>query len=239
MEQSTTGSEARDSLLPLDPAAHLSLRDHVHRALRQAIITGAFHPGERVNERQLAERLGVSTTPVKEALRQLEADGMVETLPRRGVIIRFDFAWAEEMILARAALESMIARLAAQRIKEADRASLQEILTRMRVETDHGAPDELIALNEIFHNHIHKIARGQYLRRLIDRQQLYDSDARRVIHSDPAERERAFVEHSQIARAILARDPVAAETAMREHVLRAGETYLTLVFKKNKDNSGD
>lgn len=67
------------------------------------------------SQRQPAEQLGVSTTPLKESLRQLEAEGLVETPARRGVIIRFDANWAEETIRAKAALESMIARLAGKR----------------------------------------------------------------------------------------------------------------------------
>jgi len=225
-----TGNETAHGLAALDPLAVTTLRDHVHRSLRQAILTGKLRAEDRVNERQLAEQLGVSTTPVKEALRQLEADGLVETLPRRGVVIRFDFAWAEEMILARAALESTVARLAAQRIED---DPITPILARMATASRHADPAELIALNETFHEAIYDIARGSYLRRLIDRQQFYDAGARRVIHSDPRERERALAEHTAIGQAIVARDPERAERAMRDHVMRAGDTYLALVFKGN------
>ncbi|WP_052958286.1 GntR family transcriptional regulator [Aquamicrobium sp. LC103] len=217
---------------PLGPLAVASLREHVHRALRQAILSGKFQAGSRINERRLAEQLGVSTTPVKEALRQLEADGLVETKPRSGVIVRFDYAWAEEMILARASLESTIARLAAQRIADEERAGLRAILDDMRRATEAGGPEELIVLNEAFHDRIHVLARTRYLGQLTDRQQVYDSGARRVIHMNPEERQRALAEHVAIGEAIIARDAVSAETEMREHVLRAGESYLNLVFRK-------
>lgn len=217
---------------PLGPLAVASLREHVHRALRQAILSGKFEAGSRMNERRLAEQLGVSTTPVKEALRQLEADGLVETKPRSGVIVKFDYAWAEEMILARAALESTIAQLAARRIADNERAGLAAILEEMKLATENGGPEDLIALNERFHDRIHVIARTQYLGQLTDRQQVYDSGARRVIHLDPQERQRALSEHVAIGEAIIARDPAEAETQMRQHVLRAGESYLNLVFKK-------
>jgi len=150
------------ALAPLDPHALVGLREHVHRALRQVILQGGFEPGARLNERAIAEQLGVSTTPVKEALRLLEADGLVRTKPRSGVIVN-------------------------------------------------------------------------YLRLLNDRQDVYDSGARRVIHSDPAERQQALTEHRQIGRAVIAGDPDAAEVAMKAHVLRAGDSYLDLVFRKKKD----
>lgn len=216
----------------LGPLAVASLREHVHRALRQAILSGKFEAGSRMNERRLAEQLGVSTTPVKEALRQLEADGLVETKPRSGVIVKFDYAWAEEMILARAALESTIAQLAARRIADEEREGLAEILDAMKVATKTGGPEELIKLNEQFHDRIHAIARTQYLGQLTDRQQVYDTGARRVIHLDPKERQNALKEHVAIGEAIIARDANEAEAQMRQHVLRAGESYLNLVFKK-------
>ena len=216
---------------PLGPLAIAGLREHVHRALRQAILSGKFASGSRLNERRLAEQLGVSTTPVKEALRQLEADGLVETKPRSGVIVKFDYAWAEEMILARAALESTIAQLAARRITDDERSGLAAILDGMRDATQSGGPEDLITLNETFHDRIHKIARTKYLGQLTDRQQVYDSGARRVIHLDPQERENALLEHVAIGEAIIARNPNLAETCMRNHVLRAGESYLNLVFK--------
>ncbi|MDT1060935.1 GntR family transcriptional regulator [Paracoccus sp. CPCC 101403] len=223
------------TLAPLDSHALAGLREHVHRALRHAILSGGFEPGARLNERAIAEQLGVSTTPVKEALRLLEADGLVKTKPRSGVIVNFDYAWAEEMILARAAIESTIARLAAQRISQDEQPVLEQILSDMRSATASEGAEELVRLNELFHGHIRSIARANYLRQLNDRQDVYDSDARRVIHSNPAERERALAEHSEIGRAIIARDAEAAEAAMKAHVLRAGESYLDLVFRKKKD----
>ncbi|MTH78057.1 GntR family transcriptional regulator [Paracoccus aestuariivivens] len=226
---------AEATLAPLDAMAVAGLREHVHRALRQALLSGSFAPGARLNERAIAEQLGVSTTPVKEALRLLEADGLVRTKPRSGVIVNFDFAWAEEMILARAAIESTIARLAAQRIAPEDKPVLAQILTDMAQATAESSADDLVRLNEAFHGHIRSVARANYLRLLNDRQDVYDSGARRVIHSDPAERQRGLEEHTAIGRAVIAQDADSAEAAMKAHVLRAGESYLDLVFRKNKD----
>jgi DNA-binding GntR family transcriptional regulator len=230
--ENTEGQVAE--MAPLEPLAVAGLREHVHRALRQAILSGKFESGSRLNERRLAEQLGVSTTPVKEALRQLEADGLVETKPRSGVMVRFDHAWAEEMILARAALESTIAQLAAKRFAGGEGAALGTILDAMREATGHGEPEALITLNETFHDHIHTMARSKYLGRLTERQQLYDAGARRVIHLDPEERQRALAEHVAIGEAIIARDAARAEACMRDHVLRSGESYLNLVFKNKQ-----
>ncbi|PSS64577.1 GntR family transcriptional regulator [Ensifer sp. NM-2] len=219
----------------LDPQLQLTVRDHVHRILRGAILAGRFTPDEKVNERQLAEQFGVSTTPVKEALRLLEAEGLVQSLPRRGILIRFNINWAEEMILARAALESMIGRLAARRMSEDSKPTLKATVGLMEAATASGNADELIALNETFHDQIHRASRCQYLVRLIERQQFYDASIRRIIHSDPAEREKALHEHSAIAAAIIDGDAERAEKQMRDHVVRSGETYLSIVFGNKED----
>jgi DNA-binding GntR family transcriptional regulator len=224
-----------DRIEKLDPRFLSTLRDHVHRTLRSAILSGRFAPDERVNERQLAEQLGVSTTPIKEALRQLETEGLVETLPRRGVIIRFDSSWAEEMILARAALESMIAHLAAKRIDSDAATAIEATVEKMRIATDKGEADQLISLNEVFHEQIHVASQCQYLARMIERQQFYDASIRRVIHSDPEERQKAFGEHAAIANAIISGSIEKAERVMRDHVVRSGDTYLDIIFKKKEE----
>src|SRR5690606_5774718 len=106
--------------------------DHVHRVLRMAIIGGRYPFQTRLNERQLALELGVSTTPLKEALRQLEVDGLVATLPRRGVVIQYGRTWAHEMILARAALEAMISRMAAERADADETALIGKLIEAMQ-----------------------------------------------------------------------------------------------------------
>ena len=215
---------------PLDPGLMVSLRDHVHRALRMAIISGRYPHKTKLNERQLAEELGVSTTPLKEAIRQLEAEGLLSTLPRRGVIVLYGRTWAEEMILARAALESMIAHLAARRIDDDGRRGLQQVLAAMAEASEAQDPDRLIAFNEQFHDLIHKASECVYLGKLIERQRFYDASTRRIIHADPAEKAQALAEHSAIGAAIVARDIEGAERAMRDHVVRSGEHYIRLVF---------
>lgn len=232
-------SSTQGRIEKLDPQLQITVRDHVHRILRGAIIAGRFAPDEKVNERQLAEQFGVSTTPIKEALRQLEAEGLVQALPRRGVIIRFNMGWAEEMILARAALESMIGHLAARRMSKEATTALRATVSLMEVATSSGDVDELIALNETFHDQIHQASRCQYLAKLIERQQFYDASIRRIIHSDTAEREKALREHAAIADAIIAGDAEGAEKQMRDHVVRSGETYLAIVFGKREDIKGE
>ena len=84
----------------LDPGLIRGLAKHVEEALREAIIAGRFQPGEKLNERQLASELGVSTTPIKEALQRLQVDGLVRIEPRRGIYAKFDAKQAGQIAFA-------------------------------------------------------------------------------------------------------------------------------------------
>jgi DNA-binding GntR family transcriptional regulator len=218
-------------LQPVDPAYLKGLREHVHELLRRAIIAGELPSGVILNERQMAEQLGVSTTPLKEALRRLEGEGLVVTEPRRGIRVTFDAAQAEEMALARAALEGMIARMAATRIDDSGVERLSAIIAKMTEATAASATEDLIALNELFHDAIHEISRCSYLQRILVGQRVYVHTARQFILSDPAERIRALGEHRAIFDALARRDSDIAEREMRDHVVRSGRQHVKAAFE--------
>jgi len=223
------------ALQSLDPNLLRGLRDHVHEKLRQAIIAGELPTGAALNERRVAAELGVSTTPVKEALRRLELEGLIRTEPRRGIRVTFDAAQAQEMALARAALESMIARQAAVRISPEWLNELRGIAEQMRQATKDGAVRRLIALNETFHETIHAASGCQYLQRLLAGQLVYDKATRKFLLNDPAERRRALAEHLSILAALEARDEDRAERAMRDHVVRSGRQHVEAAFARREE----
>ena len=173
-----------------------------------------------LNERQMAEQLGVSTTPLKEALRRLEGEGLVVTEPRRGIRVTFDAAQAEEMALARAALEGMIARMTAERIDDAESPARA---IRRRDERRHAGPASrrLIALNEAFHDAIHADLRLPLPAAHPRGTAGLCACGAQFILSDVDERGRALAEHRAIFEALARRDPDAAERAMRDHVVRS------------------
>jgi DNA-binding GntR family transcriptional regulator len=207
----------RDSVSPFSPIKVKSLRDHVHDDLREAIISGRLKSGDRLNERQLAADLGISTSPLKEALRQLEGEGLVRTEARRGTFVSFNARQAEEMTLARAALESIIARQAAKHGDEEAFAFLRAVIEEMRAAVESGDVDALIELNEKFHDAIHEASGCEYLRRL-------------TVLSREDVRRQSFGEHEAIMQAITARNGDLAERLMREHIVKAGDTHIELVF---------
>lgn len=215
---------------PVEPWMMTSLREHVHDIMRKAIISGQLKSGEKLNERRLALELGISTTPLKEALRQLETEGLVRTEPRRGVYATFDAQQAEEMTLARAALESMIARQAAKHLRPEHIVPMESALSRMDKALHAEDLPELIVLNEEFHDAIHEASGCRYLRRLQNNQRMYNHQTRLSVLAESEERQRAFMQHAEIFEAICQRDQELAEKRMREHVMLAGEKHIRMVF---------
>lgn len=219
------------NLVPIAPKEVSHLRDVAYRRLRQAILDGTLPTGKRLNERDLARSFAISTTPIKDALRRLEAEGLTTTMPRRGTFVtRFAPAARRELTLTRAALEGVSARLAAERTAQTDeRAALSKALATIRACTQRHDVEQLIFANERFHESIHALAGSDYIARLLQTLRVYDRHSRTKILAGRDEMPRALAEHEAIAAAILAGDPEAAETAMRKHVLRSASVYETNV----------
>jgi DNA-binding GntR family transcriptional regulator len=215
---------------PVAPHLLRSLREHVHERLRRAIVAGRFTHGERLNERQLAEMLGVSTTPVKDAIRKLESEGLVRTESRRGVFVEFSARQALEMALGRAALESVMAHIAANRLGEADIAAMSQLIDDMEHATDHSALEDLVTLNEAYHGMIHRLSGCTYLERRLDGQRMYDHAQRIALLAVTAERRLGLKEHRSIFEALRARDPGLAEQRMRRHIVRSAKAHVRQVF---------
>jgi DNA-binding GntR family transcriptional regulator len=215
---------------PVDPSLTRSLRDHVHERLRRSIVAGRFKSGERINERQVAEMLGVSTTPVKDAIRMLESEGLVRTEARRGVFVEFSAHQAFEMALGRSALESVMAHIAAKHMTPATIAELSALIDGMAEATEHGALEEIVRLNEAYHGAIHRISGCRYLERRLDGQRMYDHAQRLALLGEPGQRKAGFVEHKGIFDALAARDAGLAEDRMKRHILRSAREHVQLAF---------
>lgn len=223
-------SSLEAGLDPVDPAYLRNLREHVHEAIRQAIVAGRLEPERRLNERALAASLGVSTTPVKEALRRLEGEGLVRTEARRGIFVTYGAHQALEMALARSALESVMAHVAARRIGEAAIGHLGELIERMAHATDYSALETLVELNEAFHAAIHRASRCEYLARMIASQRTYAHAQRIQLLGEWPERAKGLAEHRAVFEAIRDRDPELAEVTMRRHIVRSAKAYISYVF---------
>jgi DNA-binding GntR family transcriptional regulator len=138
--------------LRLAPVEHSPLADKVYESLRQAIMSGKLVPGERLLEAKLAEEIGVSRAPVREAINRLEMEGLIDLLPRRGSYVSTlseEDAW--EVYTLRAALEGLAYGLAKEHISEDGFAKLQAIVDRMKQCVEEGDREGLSELDTAFH----------------------------------------------------------------------------------------
>ncbi|MCM3924068.1 GntR family transcriptional regulator [Frankia sp. AiPs1] len=206
-------------------AAHRPLRELVADELRQRILDGRITQGSRVIEDRIAEELGVSRNPVREAIRALESEGLVEVTPRRGVVVTVISAEeAHDLIEVRAALEvTAVRRAAARGVDPAVLAELAEIVATGSQAAIAGEFERLPMLNTRFHD---LLARGsgngalvEVLRDLQNRLQL--------LFSTGVQRRSggAWDEHRRILDAIRAGDADWAEAEMRSHIRGAASRY--------------
>ncbi|UPY38700.1 GntR family transcriptional regulator [Sediminicoccus sp. KRV36] len=201
----------------------LSLGEQAFRRLRAAIVQGALPAGRKISERGLAASFGISAQPVREALRRLEADGMVVTLPRSGTVVaEVGPGQLGELGRIRAALEGVAAALAAERLDAAGLARFGALLHRMADGTAARDSAALDAANEEFHALIHQAAGNAFLTRSLSSLRAYDHlGQHRAVGSTPRDLPKALAEHKGIVAALKRRDAALAEARMRAHVLRS------------------
>lgn len=224
--------ETHKTLEPIAAEYLRTLRDHAYTKIRDFILSGHFAPDRRLRERQLARELGISTTPIKEALRRLELEGLIISVPRRGTFVCYARETAAEMALIRAALESVVARLAALKIGPQEIALLKGELTAMRLATRARDYEAVVDLNARFHDLIHAIADNAYLRKQLENLAVYDEINRRQALKTPGEIDAALAEHSGIVAALSAHDPELAESRMRQHIIRSSESRVEAITRK-------
>lgn len=190
----------------------------------EAIDQGLYRPGDRLVESELAERLGVSRTPVREALQRLETQAMLTRDGRSLIVASLDHNQLADLYAVRAELEGLAARLAARHATDEEIRVLQE----MAVEDRHhlGDPRALSRANKRFHHQIHLASHNRFLVQQLDL--VHRSMALMATTSFAAEgRETvALDEHDAIVAAIAARDGEAASRALKAHISKAFETRL-------------
>lgn len=198
-----------------------TLKDHIHDALRAAIMAmDIYAEGAdlRLDERDLAAQLGVSRTPLREALARLQADGFVDIVPRRGVFVRRkSLSEVLEMVILWAALESMAARLATERASDADLRALRDFAQRAGAGA--GLADYSDA-NIAFHQRILALSHCTLLARTADDMFVHMHAVRRRAMGEGDRLHRSRTEHLEIVDALQARDAARAERLVREHTLR-------------------
>jgi DNA-binding GntR family transcriptional regulator len=208
-----------------------SLADRAYGALRSSIAEGRLRPGARIGETALAEQLGISRTPVREALQRLARDGLVALDARNGArVVELGLEEIQELYDLREILEGSTARFAALNAKANDLQRLNAILEREATQLDD--PVALARLNKLYHQALCEAARNRYL-----------SDAVATFSSTllllgpttlAAERrgEESHAEHRAVVEAVAAGDAEQAEAVMRGHIRRARELRLAMSLEE-------
>ena len=193
----------------------------------EALEAGTFKPGDRLVEADLAERFGVSRTPVREALQRLETQAMVTRDGRSLIVASLDHNALSELYVVRAELEGLAARLAARHATEEEMHVLRSMVVEDRALLGHD-PRLLSRANKRFHKQIHLASHNRFLVQQLDL--VHRSMALMTITSFAAEGRDgpALAEHDKIVTAIEARDADAACAALKTHISRAYETRLRI-----------
>ena len=202
-----------------EAAAARSLADQAYYRIRELIVSLELPPGSPISERELMERLGLGRTPVREALRALARERLVEVYPRRGMFVSgIDVGDLAGLSEVRAALESHAARLAAERANGGDRAAIAVLLAELNGVD--GKLDErtLIDLDQRIHRHIYRCTHNPFLEATLDGYYVLTLRIWFLALDRVARLEDAVGEHRELLEAIRVGDPGRAEEAMRRHV---------------------
>lgn len=213
---------------PTDGAVS-SLTLGIYERLRAEIVHGRIRPNERLVEADLADRMKVSRTPVRESLQRLAADGLVVSRRRGWVVYEHSADEVREIYEARSALESFAARLAAERAPDERLTSIAAIL-RDRDGVLHSPRNNLVDINEHFHDAIVEAGDNRRIKLLLQRNRLYYFNYRIAALYTDAEALESREQHEQLAAALLRRDPTGAEQLTRDHIGLALRVILSKVY---------
>jgi DNA-binding GntR family transcriptional regulator len=218
-------SEARLVVAPID--SRETFKDKAYAALRNVIMSSDIYRSRtdiRLDERQLAQDFGISRTPVREAMAQLEREGFVRSVPRRGVyVVRKTKHEVIELIQAWAALESMAARLITQSASDQDIAGLRRMFATFEGDKLHAKLDEYSEVNIAFHQALIELSGNQVLIRLAANLFTHMRMIRGATIGEDDRVERSIRDHMNIIQALEARDTDRAEDLVRQHALGLAE----------------
>lgn len=223
-------------LVPVTLDNYKPLREIVFETLREAIISATLKPGERLMEIQLAEEMGVSRTPVREAIRKLELEGFVVMVPRKGAYVAgISMKDIADVFEIRAALESLAAGLAAERITEEELEQLERILVKIGECVQKNDLGQLIDVDTEFHDTLYKACRNERLVQIVSNLREQIQRARTASLSTPGRMKDALEEHKKIVEAVSERNVELAQQLAREHIENAENTMLDVLNEKGID----
>lgn len=216
--------------LELNMDAYLPLRDVVFQTLRTAILKGDLKPGERLMELQLASKLGVSRTPIREAIRMLEQEGLARTIPRKGAeVAGMTEKDMEDVLQIRCVLEELAARLSCQNITDEEMRKLKIAMVAFEEKTREGNVVELAKADVTFHDIIYRAADNPKLLVLLNnlREQMYRY--RTEYMKDDRIHPVLIREHKEMVKALESRDQELVAREVRQHLRNQEEVMKKII----------
>ncbi len=214
-------------LLPVNLESYKPLRELVLEAIREAIINGALKPRERLMEIQLAEELGVSRTPVREALRKLELEGFIVMVPRKGAYVAdLSIKDVADVFEIRIALEGLAAALAAERITDEELELMERHLVEKAEAISKHDMVKLVEVDTSFHEALYGASRNDRLITIINNLREQIQRFRTSSLAMPGRMKQSLDEHRSIVEAIQSRDIALARQAAQEHIENAESSMI-------------
>jgi DNA-binding GntR family transcriptional regulator len=210
-----------DQVFMKEGADKYSLRGMVFTKLREDILSGKYEANEELKEIAIGEELGVSRTPVREALRQLELEGLVKIIPNKGAYVAgISNKDIHDIYMIRSYLEGLCARWACENITEEQIDEIEEViyLSDFHVKKKHY--DQIVELDSKFHELLYAASGSKILGHLLRDYHQYVHSLRKITLSDPERAANSNAEHSAILEAIRLRDKEKAEKLAHEHIIR-------------------
>ncbi len=214
-------------LIPIRLDNYKPLREMVFESLREAIIQGRLKPGERLMEIQLADEMGVSRTPIREAIRKLELEGFVVMVPRKGAYVAgISVKDIVDVFEVRAALEALAAGLAAERITPDELEELERSLVVISEVSSKEDIDAIVETDTSFHELIYRASRNERLFQIVIHLKEQIQRFRTTSLSQPGRSKDALEEHRKMVEAISDRNIELAQALAREHIENAEQSML-------------
>lgn len=226
-------------LLPVIFDGYKPLREVVFESLREAIMSGILEPGERLMENQLAEELGVSRTPVREAIRKLELENFVVMIPRKGAYVAgVSLKDIAEVFEIRSALEGLAAGLAAERITDDE---LEQMERALFYRVDEGEPDieQLVKADTDFHALVYKASHNVRLIQILANLREQIQRFRTTSLAVPGRMKHAIDEHRWIVEALRNHDSEEAQSLAIAHIVNAENVMFGTMSLKNVSDKVD
>jgi len=206
---------------------HLTLRERILGTIRDAIMNGTLRPGEKIAEPELAARFGISRTPIREAFRQLESEGYLTVIPRKGALVAaFSAKDVEEFYAIKSILEGYAARKACERLTPKDIAKLEKINDKLRAIADEGDVAQFFKVHNTFHEVFIKGAGNDKLAEMIFSLVKKFQRLRLASLAKPGRMHISVEEHEKIIDAFRSRNPLLAEALVQKNAEYGGRVLI-------------